>query len=218
MSDGEMRDDESRDSGYSLVEMLVVLGIVSVIGSIFTTAVLQIYRTATNIEAESVVQSQLSTALLQLDKTIRYAYYISAVHTEGTTPYVEYLVQAPEPGGTTLLKRCVQLRLTGTDPQNLQLQSRSWTVAATVSPSAWVPLASNLTTVAGTAAFVRTQPTTSLNHQMLGIRLSASSATTRRTSAVTYTALNTYASTALDASAQPLAPSAEPCYSASARS
>ncbi|MBL7253270.1 type II secretion system protein [Paractinoplanes lichenicola] len=206
------------DSGYSLIEMMVVLGIVSVIGTMFTTAVMQVYRTADAIEADSVVQSQLSVALLQLDKTIRYAYSISAVHTEGGNPYVEYLVLAVPPGGSTQVKRCLQLRLTGADPQNLQLQSRSWTVGPTVTPSGWTPLASNITTVAGAAPFFRTQPTTALNHQSLGIRLSARQGSTSRTSSVTYTALNTYASTALDAAGQPLAPSAEPCYNAAARS
>ncbi|MCO8273978.1 type II secretion system GspH family protein [Actinoplanes sp. TRM 88003] len=207
-----------KDAGYSLIEMLVVLGIVSVIGSIFTTAVLQIYRTASAIEAESTVQAQLSNALLQLDKTIRYSYSISAVHTENSMPYVEYLVLAIAPGGTAPVKRCVQLRLTGSDPQSLQLQSRSWTVASSISPSAWTPLASNLITPTSGAVFARTQPTTALNHQMLGIRLSAKAGTSNRTSAVTYTALNTYASTALDAAGQPFPPAAEPCYHASARS
>ncbi|GAB2607971.1 hypothetical protein Aab01nite_61680 [Paractinoplanes abujensis] len=210
--------DRRPDGGYSLIELMVVLGIVSVVGTLFTTAVIQVYRTANAVEADASIQSQLSVSLLQLDKTIRYAYSISAPHTEGTTPYVEYLVMAPEPGSTTLVKRCLQLRLTGTDPQSLQLQSRSWTVATPVSPGAWIPLASNLTTVAGTAPFVRTQPTTALNHQLLGIRLAARQGPTSRTSTVTFTALNTYASTALDSNGQPLAPASEPCYNTATRS
>ena len=144
---------------------------------------------------------------------------IGAPHTEGTTPYVEYLVVAPEPGGSEYVQRCVQLRLFGSDAQNLQLQTRSWTVATTVSPSAWTPLASGLSTVSGAAPFVRTQPTTALNHQLLGIKLVARSGTSNKaTRAVTYTALNSNANTALDASGNPIAVTAEPCYHTATRS
>ena len=203
------RDDE----GFSLIEIMVVLGIMSVVGAVFTTGMLQIYRTRAAAEADSVAQTQLSLALLRLDKSLRYAYSIGEVHVEGTTPYVEYLVLAAVPGSTSgYAKRCVQLRLAGTDPQNLQLQSRSWAVASPGSPSGWVPLASNLTAVAGFAPLVRTQPTAALNHQLLTVRLGARSGAATKTSALTFTALNSYASTALDPSGKPIPATAEPCY------
>ena len=206
------------DDGFSLVKIMVVLGIMSVVGAVFTTGILQIYRTAAAAEADSTAQTQLSIALLRLDKSLRYAYAIGAVHTEGTAPYVEYLVMAPETGGSTYVKRCVQLRLAGADPQNLQLQSRSWALSAPGSATAWVPLAANLTTVAGSAPFVRTQPTAAVNHQLLTVRLGARSGKASKTSVLTFTALNTYASTAVDADGAPLLDTAEPCYSTVNRS
>jgi prepilin-type N-terminal cleavage/methylation domain-containing protein len=204
------------DGGLSLVEMLVALAISSVVGAVFTTGVLQIYRTATAAEADSITQSQLSQALLRVDKSLRYAYSIGAAHIEGTTPYVEYLVMTADPGQSSYSKSCVQLRLAGSAP-NLQLQTRSWSLASPGTPSAWTPLASNLAAVAGSAPFVRTQPTTALNHQLLTIRLAAQSGTAAKTSALTFTALNTYSSTALDSAGNSLAVTAEPCYNAAAR-
>lgn len=209
---------KQRDGGYSLVEMLVVLGIISVVGAVATTGILQVYRTNVAAESDSAVQNQLSVALLRLDKSIRYAYSIGTVHNEGAadTPYVEIMVVEKErPTDTTYAKRCLQLRLTGPDPRSLQLQSRSWTLPSGA-PGAWQPLASNL--VGGAVPFARTQPTQAVNHQLLTIRLSAGSGTTTKTSAVTYTALNTYAGTALDANGNPLAATAEPCYNTAARS
>jgi len=140
------------------------------------------------------------------------------VHLEGTTPYVEYLVLTADPGQPSYVKRCVQLRLAGSGSRNLQLQSRSWPMAAPGGLTIWAPLASNLNAVAGSAPFVRTQPTTAVNHQLLTVRLAAQSGSAVKTSTLTFTALNTYASTALDASGNPLAVTAEPCYNAALRS
>jgi prepilin-type N-terminal cleavage/methylation domain-containing protein len=205
------------DDGYSLIEMLVVLGIMSIVGIIFTTGVMQIYRASGAAEADSTTESQLSQALLRLDTQIRYAYSIGAVHNEGTPalPYVEFLTMAPG-SGTTYVKRCVQLRLAGSGTTDLQLQTRSW--APTFSPSAWVPLASGLSVPSGAAAFTRVQPTLSLDHQLLTLRLSATSGGITKTSSITFTALNTYARTALDSSRNSLPVTSEPCYDAGARS
>jgi len=206
------------DGGFSLAETLVVLAIMSVISAVFTTGVLQIYRVTSAAESGSITQSQLSQALLRLDNSLRYAYSIGAVHTEGSTPYVEYLVMTAEPGQSSTAKRCVQLRLAGSGAQDLQLQSRSWAMVSPGSPSAWIPLASSLSTVAGSTPFVRTQPTTAVNHQLLTLRLAAQSGSVTKTSVLTFTALNTYAGTALDSSGNPLPVTAEPCYNVAVRS
>jgi type II secretory pathway pseudopilin PulG len=209
--------DVRRDGGFGLVETVVALAIMSVVGTVFTTGLLQIYRASASAEADSVTQSQLSQALLRLDRSLRYAYSIGAVHTEGTTPYVEYLVSDAAPGQPSYAKYCVQLRLAGSGSQHLQLQRRSWAMTSPGSPGAWAPLATDLSTVAGSAPFVRTQPTTAVNHQLLTIRLTAQSGAATKTSVLTFTALNTYTSTALDSSGNPLAATAEPCYNAATR-
>jgi hypothetical protein len=183
----------------------VVLAITALIGAVFITGIVQLYRTAGAEDNDYATQSQTSQALLRLEKQVRYAYAIGAVHTEGTaaTPYVEYLVMTPVAGQTTLVKRCMQLRLTGTDPKNMQLQSRYWTQGSANTVTGWTPLAGNLGP-AGSA--------------LLTVRLAARSGNAVKTSSITFTALNTYASTALDTSGNPIAATAEPCYDTSTRS
>ena len=206
------------DDGFSLTELLVAMGIASVGGAVFTTGILQIYRTASAAEGDSITQQQLGQALIRLDQSLRYAYSIGTVHTEGTTPYVEYLVRAQETPTSGFIQRCVQLRLTGTDPQNLALQTRYWNKTATAAqPTAWLPLATQLTTLGGAAPFIRTQPTATVNHQLLTVQLGAKSAGAVKSSALTFTALNTYLSTAFDANNKPVAATAEPCYDTGAR-
>ena len=207
------------DDGFSLTEIVVVLAITALIGAIFITGIVQLYRTAGAEDNDYATQSQTSQALLRLEKQVRYAYAIGTVHTEGTaaTPYVEYLVMTPVAGQTTLVKRCMQLRLTGADPKNMQLQSRYWTQGSANTVTGWTPLAGNLGP-AGSAPFVRTQPTAAVNHQLLTVRLAARSGSAVKTSSITFTALNTYASTAQDTAGNPIAATAEPCYDTSTRS
>jgi len=203
-----MPDD---DDGFSLVEILVVLAITSIIGAVFITGVLQLYRTAGAEDDDYATQSQTSQALLRLEKQVRYAYSVGTPHLEGTTPYLEYLVMTPvTPGSATLAKRCVQLRLNGTG-----LQTRYWATGSAGTVTSWGQLAGGL--VASTTPFVRTAPTPAVNHQLLTVRLAARSGTSVRTSAMTFTALNTYASTVLDSSNNPIAATAEPCYDPTTR-
>lgn len=211
-------DRRSGDSGYSLVEVLVAMGVTTIIGVVFTTATLQIFRTATAEDNDYLTQQQISLALQRLERQLPYAYSIGAVHTEGTAaaPYVEYLLRTPAVAQTAYLKQCFQIRLTGTDPAR-QLQSRYWTQGVPAGVTAWTVLASNLST-SGTVPFTRTQPTALVNHQLLTVRVASQSGSALQSSAITFTALNTYSGTALDSSGNSLAASAEPCYDTSLRS
>jgi prepilin-type N-terminal cleavage/methylation domain-containing protein len=203
------------DGGFSLTEILVAMSITALIGAVFTTAILQLYKTAGAEDNDFATQSQTSQALLRLEKQVRYAYSIGTVHAEGATamPYVEFLVMVqPVATSPEMIKRCMQLRLNGT-----QLQSRYWTQGSAGTVTAWMPLADNLST-AGAVPFARTQPTAAVNHQLLTVRLAGRSGTAVKTSAITFTALNTYASTALDTAGNPIAATAEPCYDTSTRS
>lgn len=208
------------DSGSSLVELIVTTGIMALVGAIFTTGVIQVYRTRQAAEADAITQGELSRAVLRLDRTIRYAYFIGTPHTEsGGVPYIEYLTMSQGTTTGTYVKQCVQLRLTGNDPLDLRLQTRTWTVtAAAVTPTGWVTLASNLTRVAGADPFTRSSPTQAVNHQLLTVRLGARHGATTKATALTYTAMNTYQSTAFDAATgKPIAVAAEPCHHPGAR-
>lgn len=109
------RDEPTGDEGVTLMEVVVTLGIMSVLMMVFTTGILQVYRTTTATESQVVAQTQLQVAFQRLDKEIRYASWI-AVPTRTAPYYVEF---AGPPDGTGVV-RCGQLRLDGGVLQLLQ--------------------------------------------------------------------------------------------------
>jgi len=78
------------DTGFSLAEVMVTIGVMSVVGVVFTGAILQIYQTTVKTETISIVQAQLHRAFGRLDKEIRYASWIAEPGLVGTAWYVEF--------------------------------------------------------------------------------------------------------------------------------
>jgi prepilin-type N-terminal cleavage/methylation domain-containing protein len=91
------------DAGFSLAEVMVTMGLMSILMVIFTTAILQVYRTTSTAESLSVAQSQLQLAFQRSDRELRYASWIGVPGKVGTTWYVEY--------ADADALRCGQLRL-----------------------------------------------------------------------------------------------------------
>ena len=112
------------DDGFSLAEVLVTLGLMSVVMMIFTGAILQVYRTNQATETLTEAQGQLATAFQRFDRELRYASWISPVGQVGTRHFVEFAGADPT--------QCRQLRLetaassSGTEGTGL-LQLMSWT-------------------------------------------------------------------------------------------
>jgi Flp pilus assembly pilin Flp len=127
-----MRDDD----GVSMIEVTVSLTLMAVLMTIFTTAVLSVYRSVNRTEAISNAQSQLNIAFLRLDKDVRYASGISDSKEIGGYHYVEYLNTSL---GTEV---CTELRF---GPTSGLLQRRTWNRNQTpLAPTPWAILASNL--------------------------------------------------------------------------
>jgi len=100
------RSDAARDpddDGFSLVEVMVTMTIMSIMMVIFTGAILQIYRTSTATESLTTAQSQLRLAFQRFDRELRYASWIAEPGMVGTAWYVEFA--GPADVG------CLQLRL-----------------------------------------------------------------------------------------------------------
>ncbi len=127
------------DYGFTVLEMVITTAIMSLCMAVITAGLLQVYRVVNKNESISTGQSQLHIAFLRLDKEIHYAAGISVPAAVGVDPYVGYLVP------TAGIPVCVELRLR---VAALQLQRRSWIQgSAPLTPSAWIPLASNLSAV-----------------------------------------------------------------------
>ena len=184
------------DEGTSLIELVVGMTLMIIFMAMFTGAVVMMNSAMSKSEAVNVSSSQINTAFLNLDTTVRYASYIG---TPATTPgvgtgdwYVEF--QSTNNGA----EACTQLRV---DKASRQLQSRTWTVAnaAATTPSLWVPTASGISNgdaIAGasTQPFYLVPPGQNTVFQRLTVNLSSSagpaSSTTNSMSSFTFTALN----------------------------
>ncbi|MEU8235398.1 hypothetical protein AB0C12_37905 [Actinoplanes sp. NPDC048967] len=108
MNRARRRPARPDESGYSLVEVVVTAGLVSVLMVIFTTAVLQVFRTGAQTESAAAARSQLQLAFQRFDRELRYASWIGEPGKVGTAWYVEF---ASSDG-----KECLQLRLRTIDP------------------------------------------------------------------------------------------------------
>jgi hypothetical protein len=95
--------------------------LMSIVMSIFTTGIIQIYRSVVRTEAVSGAQSQLNTAFLRLDREVRYAAEISEPGPgPGREPRVEFRTSHTGDAVT-----CTQLRLV-VDSAGGRLQRRTW--------------------------------------------------------------------------------------------
>ncbi|GAA0807861.1 PulJ/GspJ family protein [Spirilliplanes yamanashiensis] len=176
------------DDGLTLMEVLVTLGVMTIVMALFGAGLTQLYRTAQRSESLGVAQTQLHQAFLRLDRDIRYASGISLPGTAGGDSYVEYVISNTE------VVRCTQLRLSASG----LLQSRFRRDSGPV--SGWQTLASHVTTP---RAFTRTLASEAgAPHQQLGVTLTlsagAGATASRRQASFTFTALNTGVGTASD--------------------
>jgi prepilin-type N-terminal cleavage/methylation domain-containing protein len=113
------RDQRPDDAGFSLIEVMVTMGIMSVLMVIFTSAILQIYGTSATAETISFAQTQIQLGFQRFDRELRYASWIAVPGQVGTTWYVEFAGADPT--------QCQQLRLeTGADGDGV-LQLFRWT-------------------------------------------------------------------------------------------
>jgi hypothetical protein len=117
---------------------MVSMALMSVAGAIFTAGFVQIYSTFRATQEQAAAQQQLTTAFLRLDREVQYAAALSLPARVGNDWYAEYLTGVGDP------RTCVELRMNAAAGQ---LQRRSWTNGTTISPSPWVPLASDVTAV-----------------------------------------------------------------------
>jgi type II secretory pathway pseudopilin PulG len=176
---------KSDDAGFTLIDTMVAMTVMTIVMAVFTTSVLQMYRTANSVEARSITQSQISTAMQRLDRQIRYAKGISEPYTIGGIVYVDLLaVQQTK-------RQCIQLRVA-----NGVLSQRTWTYLANpLDLTGWTAIAYGLTTA---TPFDYLPPTDVLGQQQLTVTLGGGTGSGTDTNTVTFTALNSDRTTGQD--------------------
>jgi Tfp pilus assembly protein PilW len=196
------RERDRSDEGFSLVDVLMSMVIASVVLAIFTTGTVTMYQAANRIDVRSIAQSQVSNAVLRLDKEIRYsagfgwssAATAAAAASSGVQQVQFLLTAASSP------PRCVQVRVAGG-----LLRQREWSYppASQVTASPWVTLASD---IAPTSSFRYLPPDDTSPHQRLTLSLTAEvgppATKVAKNTTITFTALNTTRSTGIDKCAE----------------
>ena len=136
------------DSGMTLIELLVAMGIFVVLIAVFMSGVVSMTRTTARAQGVSDATTSARKVLDLFDKQVRYS---SALNREGFGDsgeyyYVEYLAPAQETG----FRYCAQWRY---DPTAHTLAIRTWTDSLIPSPSAWNIIAMNVRNAASKPPF-----------------------------------------------------------------
>ena len=146
-----LRQRMRRDEGTSLVELMVGMTLMIVFMGMFTGAVVMMNQALNKTQAVNLVSSQLNVAFSNLDRTVRYASFISTPG-QGTSGdwYVELQVT------NTGAEVCNQLQV---DIATQQLRRRTWNVVNAVAspPSTWLPISSGISN-GGAVSGATTQP------------------------------------------------------------
>lgn len=126
------------DAGVTIVELLVAMGIFSVVIAVFMGAVVTMSNSTVRSQVVSDTASQLRTVFQRLDKEVRYASDINTPGTVNGRIYVEYLVPASTATGAPL---CVQWRyVTATR----ELQRRTASPGVPSSATGWATMVTDL--------------------------------------------------------------------------
>ncbi|WP_284501212.1 type II secretion system protein J [Actinotalea sp. C106] len=129
----------SRDEGMTLIELLVSMGIFTVVLAVFFGGLITMTRSTSRSQDVTAAGNSVRSAFQTMDRQIRYA---SAINTPGTggsgSHYVEFLTGS-QPDGLAPL--CTQWRL---DPTNRVLQQRTWRDTPSATRSSWRTVATDI--------------------------------------------------------------------------
>jgi hypothetical protein len=191
---GNLRRRITQDDGTSLMELMVGMTLMLIFMGMFTGAVIMMNAAMNKSQAVNETASQINSAFLDLDSTVRYAAFISTPANNSPSGYWYVELRVTNTGKEV----CNQLRVNTTSQQ---LQQRTWVVPDTAPSSltTWAPIASGISNggaVSGatTQPFYLVPPKATTLFQQLTINLispsGSGSSLTSSTSSFTFTALN----------------------------
>lgn len=125
-----------RESGYTLIEMLVAMGLMSVLIGIFMAGIVQMTKSAVRVQNVNNSTDEVRRAFDRMDRQIRYASAVNVPGQTGSDWYLEFLTTATG----TATGQCTQWRLVHSTKQ---LQFRTWAPASSTA-SSWTTVASNV--------------------------------------------------------------------------
>jgi len=184
----------SGDAGFTLIETVVGMVVMSVFLALFTGSVVAMFGSSNHSQAVAHSAQEISNAFTKLDRQVRYASYVGEPGqdpNDGGNWYVEFQNTNTNPA------TCYQLRV---DQGSETLQQRSWSGSGT--PSGWQQLATGVLNGGGSgvdAPFVVTAATGTVTSAELTVHLVTGEGTgsnaAQSQSSMTFTALNSTVTT-----------------------
>jgi Tfp pilus assembly protein PilW len=143
------------DAGYSLMDLLVAMSVMSILMVVVIGAVAEIYSNVTRTEGTSFAREEIGNSFRRLDKELRYATWISTPGKVGPSWYLEYGV----PSTGSVADYCRQLKF---DVGNGVLTLAKWDPTGGAKPTAAGTIATDLTLVTGAAPFTLIAPNSTI--------------------------------------------------------
>lgn len=201
------RTRHAADAGFTMLELLVSMGIMTVFMGMFAGAIFLLFDSSNGSQALVNANEQLNRAFQRLDTIARYAAYVSQPGQTGINTDTDWYIElgtSPRPvDAADPPTECYQLRVhheTADKTGIGRLEMRSWGQDGTTD---WTQIASNISmsATAATQPFSYVPPSQGGSHAtgLLTLDLTAtdgdgvSNKTTN--SKITFSAVNTYAGT-----------------------
>ena len=140
-----LRVTGDRDSGFTLMELIVAMGIFTIFIALFLAAVVSLARGTVKAQLTTETASGISVVFQNIDRQVRYA---DSINFPGTGPSGAVYIEFRTPAASTKenITRCTQWRFLVS--QN-RLESRQWNdVTGAVRP-AWQTKLTNVIAVGG---------------------------------------------------------------------
>lgn len=122
----------TRDEGFSLIELIVAMGIFIIFVSLFLGAVVGLARGTTRAQVSAEATGGVIILFQNIDRQVRYADGINNPGTSSGKTYVEF--RTPAASAPSRVTTCTQWRY---DPDKAIIESRTWDDTASSVAKPW---------------------------------------------------------------------------------
>lgn len=139
MTSQPRNDDRSPDGGFTLVELIVAIGLIAILFSIFSAGVVVMVHDQDRTRSVADAATQARKVFDTMDKAVRGAAALNQPVLSGNDWYLEFLTSDVKNSGAPF---CTQWRV---DTATQTLQQRTWpNSTGTVTATPWLVLATNV--------------------------------------------------------------------------
>ena len=162
------------ESGFSLMELIVAMGIFTIFIAIFLGAVVSLARGTSQARITAESTSGVLTVFQNLDRQIRYS---DAINYPGVGPSGYRYIEFRTPASSTVenVTKCTQWRFM---PDKGRIESRSWPDGLATTATPWATKLTNVITVAGVNYPFGLTPATDVRKQTFLLTINAGTAGT----------------------------------------